>query len=60
MLKRSVRDKRYKLKWEWLNLRKKANNCEDIEKAIEARIEEDKVYKKWLFYDNLIKEIDKR
>lgn len=59
MILRDVRDKRNKLRLEWTNLREKANCSKTFEETVDLRIREDKVYKKWMFYDKFIKEMEK-
>lgn len=59
MITRDVRDKRNKLRLEWRNLQEKANCSKTFEEAVDLRIREDKVYKKWMFYDKFIKEMEK-
>lgn len=59
-MKRSVRDSRHKLYKSSVGLKDIANKCEDLKKSTIIRSEQDKVYKKWLFYNNIIKEIEKK
>ena len=59
-MKRSVRDSRHKLYKSSVELKDIANKCEDMEKSTIIRSEQDKFYKKWLFYNNIIKEIEKK
>ena len=59
-MKRCVRDSRHKLYKASVELKDIANKCEDLSKSTVIRSEQDKFYKKWLFYNNIIKEIEKK
>lgn len=59
-MKRSVRDSRHKLYKTSTLLKDIANKCEDVNKSTIIRSEQTKFYKKWLFYNNIIKEIEKK
>lgn len=56
-MKKEIRDKRYKLQNQWGLLRGLALDS-DKNDAAKLRKEEDKIYKKWLFYDNIIKKME--
>ena len=58
-MKRDVREKKERLYKESLLLRLEASNTGDYDKSIELRKKQDKLYKKWLFYSNIIKQMDK-
>lgn len=56
-MKREVRDKRHKLQNQWGLLRGLALDSDKNDGA-KLRKEEDKVYKKWQFYDGIIKAME--
>ena len=55
---KSIREKREKLRDHWSTLLNMDDKV-DFETSIELRKEEKQVFKKWAFYDGLIKAIDK-
>lgn len=57
-MKREIRDEREKLYRESLRMRNLANEISG-KKSFEIREEQDKVYHKWKFYTNMIKEFEK-
>lgn len=57
-MNRKVRDRRNTLHKTWVELRARANSSRSIEKGIALRMKEDKVYKLWKFYDEIIKAFD--
>ena len=59
-MKREVRDKRNKLRKSSMKLRELTLDCGfGIEKTLQLRKKQDEQYKKYEFYDNLIKANDK-
>lgn len=56
-MKREIRDKRHNLQRQWGVLRGLALDA-NRKDGTKLRKEEDKVYKKWLFYDNIIKKLE--
>ena len=58
-MKRDVREKKERLYKESVLLRFEASNTGNYDKSIELRKRQDKLYKKWLFYSNIIKQMDK-
>lgn len=56
-MKREIRDKRHNLQRQWGGLRELALDA-NRKDGTKLRKEEDKVYKKWLFYDNIIKKLE--
>jgi hypothetical protein len=58
-VKRSVREKRFKLLNESKLLQEALFDTEP-DKMKEAKKKQDDVYKKWKFYNNIIKEIEKK
>lgn len=58
-MKRDVREKKERLYKESVLLRLEASNTGDYNKSMELRKRQDKLYKKWLFYSNIIKRMDK-
>lgn len=59
-MKRDVREKKERLYKESLLLRLEASNTGNYDKSMELRKKQDKLYKKWLFYRNVITEMDKK
>lgn len=59
-MKRDIREKKERLYKESLLLRLEASNTGDYDKSMELRKRQDKLYKKWLFYCNVITEMDKK
>ncbi len=59
MLDKSVRVKREELRKKSTGLREVAFDLEDKKKTDELRSKQDDTYKRWKFYDNLIKNIEK-
>lgn len=57
MIDRSIRDRREKLRQESIRLSELFMEQDDFN--FELYEEQDEIYKKWKFYDNLIKNIDK-
>jgi hypothetical protein len=56
-MKREIRDKRHKLQHQWGELRGLALDSDKCN-GMKLRKEEDKVYKKWQFYDGIIKAME--
>ena len=54
--KRDVRNNRAKLKEEWILLKNMLlDETEDMDKVFKLRELKNEIYKKWLFYDKLLK-----
>lgn len=58
-MNRKIRERRKELKTTWIGLRESANRTNSIEKGVNLRILEDKIYRLWKFYDGIIKAFDK-
>lgn len=58
-MKREIRDRRYKLLLKSLDLRRRANNCKNIDKTIELRALQTDIFNLYKFYDGIIKAFDK-
>ena len=58
MIKREIRDKRNKLRGESIRLRENAPLVK-FNKTQSMRKEQNEIYKKWEFYDKLIKAYEK-
>lgn len=57
-MKREVREKRNKFKKDWIALKTFAIDKTN-KNAYKTRKQEDKIYKKWKFYDEMIKRLEK-
>lgn len=59
-MKREIRDKRDKLRKSSMRLRELTLDCDlEMEETLQLRKKQDEQYKKYEFYDNLIKANDK-
>lgn len=60
-MKREIREKRLKLKQSAMRLRELSSLNEEIsyERSLQMREEQENTYKKWIFYDKMIKANDK-
>ena len=59
MIDKSIRHKRKELREKSLSLQALYLESENSSKFIELRKNQDEIYKKWQFYDNLIKHMEK-
>lgn len=58
-MKRETKDMQHELYKQSCELRKLSSKTKDFKRARELHKEQDKVYKKWLFFKNLENAIDK-
>lgn len=60
-MKREIREKRLKLKQSAMRLRELSSLNEEVsyERSLQMREEQENTYKKWKFYDKMIKANDK-
>ena len=59
-MRKSVRDTRHDLYRKSVKLRELAQDCSTVSRSFEVRDEQNKIYNKWKFYTNIIKEIEKK